>query len=315
MILLIGPGGDDCLRVVGNCLEKTKAAYVFVDQGQHGSLELHMSVTEGTFRGTLRLAGCQVPLETVTAVYSRLADPHDLPEFRDGDSTSAEFKRCAELHARLNNWLQSGDHLLINPDFAQISNSSKPYQLQLIGQSGFLIPRTLVTNDSDEVLAFLSTCPDGVIYKSSSGVRSITQRFAHKDLERLGSLRICPVQFQEYVVGLNVRVHVCDKETFATAICSSAPDYRYAIKEGYEQPQYSTFDLAPDIARRCCLLTSALGLRVSGIDLCLSGDLAYCFEVNPSPAFAFFQEQTGQPIANAIATILCRRDGHLATKR
>ena len=48
-----------------------------------------------------------------------------------------------------------------------------------------------------------------------------------------------------------------------------------------------------------------LGLHVAGIDLRRTDDGRWvCFEVNPSPGFTFYQEETGQPIAEAIARLL-----------
>jgi D-alanine-D-alanine ligase-like ATP-grasp enzyme len=34
----------------------------------------------------------------------------------------------------------------------------------------------------------------------------------------------------------------------------------------------------------------------------------YCFEVNPSPGFSYFENLTGQPIAKAIATYLTGKE-------
>jgi len=46
-------------------------------------------------------------------------------------------------------------------------------------------------------------------------------------------------------------------------------------------------------------------LAVAGIDLRRTPeDEWYCFEVNPSPAFSFYEEATHQPIAEAIAALL-----------
>jgi hypothetical protein len=46
-------------------------------------------------------------------------------------------------------------------------------------------------------------------------------------------------------------------------------------------------------------------LQVAGIDLRKTSDGNwFCFEVNPSPAFTFYEEATGQPIAKAIANLL-----------
>mgnify|MGYP006184765043 CR=1 FL=1 len=52
------------------------------------------------------------------------------------------------------------------------SNSSKPFQAQLIRQYGFAVPETLITNNPEHVLAFRDK-HKRIVYKSISGVRSI----------------------------------------------------------------------------------------------------------------------------------------------
>jgi D-alanine-D-alanine ligase-like ATP-grasp enzyme len=48
-----------------------------------------------------------------------------------------------------------------------------------------------------------------------------------------------------------------------------------------------------------------MSLPLAGIDLrrTASGEW-YCFEVNPSPGFSFYEDATGQPISEAVATLL-----------
>jgi len=56
-------------------------------------------------------------------------------------------------------------------------------------------------------------------------------------------------------------------------------------------------------------LSAALGLDFAGIDLKLTDEgEVYCFEVNPCPAFSYYEHSTGQPIAHAIACYLADRD-------
>ncbi|MGH8914072.1 MAG: ATP-grasp domain-containing protein, partial [Acidimicrobiia bacterium] len=59
------------------------------------------------------------------------------------------------------------------------------------------------------------------------------------------------------------------------------------------------------VERRAVALAADLGLPVAGIDLMIDedGDV-YCLEVNPSPAFSYYEQNTGQPIAMAIARYL-----------
>jgi D-alanine-D-alanine ligase-like ATP-grasp enzyme len=50
-----------------------------------------------------------------------------------------------------------------------------------------------------------------------------------------------------------------------------------------------------------------MGLPVAGIDLRHAPDERWvCFEVNPSPAFTFYEHATGQSIGAAIARLLMR---------
>jgi glutathione synthase/RimK-type ligase-like ATP-grasp enzyme len=52
-------------------------------------------------------------------------------------------------------------------------------------------------------------------------------------------------------------------------------------------------------------LAQRLELPLAGIDLRRTPDGRHvCFEVNPSPAFSFYEQRTGLPIAAAIARYL-----------
>ena len=64
----------------------------------------------------------------------------------------------------------------------------------------------------------------------------------------------------------------------------------------------SAVELPDATAERCVALAAGLGLEFVGIDLKITPDGdAYCFEVNPCPAFSYYEANTGQPIARAVA--------------
>jgi glutathione synthase/RimK-type ligase-like ATP-grasp enzyme len=62
-------------------------------------------------------------------------------------------------------------------------------------------------------------------------------------------------------------------------------------------------------------LAAAMNLHVAGIDLrCGQFDSEwYCFEVNPSPGFIYYEDATGLPIGSAIARLLIRGVDHRGT--
>jgi glutathione synthase/RimK-type ligase-like ATP-grasp enzyme len=185
-----------------------------------------------------------------------------------------------------------------------MSNNSKPYQAQLIQKSGLRVPDTLITNDPDLVMEFRGQHRQ-IIYKSISGVRSIVRKFQEEDLRRLDKIRWCPVQFQEYIEGFNVRVHVVGNEVFSTLVRSDATDYRYAEAELGMAAELEAYELAADSAQRCINLAASLDLPFAGIDLKVTPDgEVFCFEVNPCPGFSYYESHTGQPIAMAVARYL-----------
>jgi glutathione synthase/RimK-type ligase-like ATP-grasp enzyme len=236
-------------------------------------------------------------------------DDRFLPEIEELEPVDPLRRRARAFHDALLRWLEVAPGRVVNRSDPQGSNGSKPYQAQLISRYGLLIPPTLVTSDPEAVIAFRAL-HGAVIYKSISGVRSIVRRMEDDDLERLDRIRWCPVQFQALIPGVDMRVHVIGESAIATEIVSSQIDYRYARRDG------GTVELRPttlpsEISRRCVDLTAALGLALSGIDLKLTPEGKwYCFEVNPSPAFSYFESNSGQPIAATLARFLADADQH-----
>jgi glutathione synthase/RimK-type ligase-like ATP-grasp enzyme len=126
------------------------------------------------------------------------------------------------------------------------------------------------------------------------------------DLSRLDRVRSCPTQFQEYIPGVEVRVHTVGTRLFATEITTEAIDYRYAAQEGASRDMRGV-KLPADVSERCLKLADSLGMSLTGIDLRRNMDGEYvCFEVNPSPYFTFYQARTGQRIGDALIDHLQR---------
>ncbi|HFC29838.1 MAG TPA: ATP-grasp domain-containing protein [Oceanospirillales bacterium] len=185
------------------------------------------------------------------------------------------------------------------------SNGSKPYQAQLIQQAGIRIPETLITNNSQTAMKFINSY-EKVIYKSISGVRSIVKAVNKKDMARLEQISSCPIQFQKFIKGIDVRVHIAGKDIHATAINSTRTDYRYPDDKNDSTPEMSIYKLDERTHKKCILLAQNLGLSLSGIDLKITTEgQAYCLEINPCPGFSHYELKTRQPIAKSIAKFLC----------
>lgn len=300
MILLMGIPSETPLRLVREALEARGADYRQFNQRDAGECRAELTVSDAGVAGRLAMPGETVDLADVGAAYLRLMDDLQLPEVEAAPESVPLRARVRALHDTLYRWIEVAPGRIVNRSAPQGSNGSKPYQAQLILPFGFLTPETLISNDPAEVRAFHAS-HGPLIYKSISGIRSIVAELDIDDAERLERIRWCPVQFQQRVAGVDIRVHVIGHDVHATEIATDGVDYRYAPRDG-GSTELRAITLPDEIAQRCIALTEGLGLALSGIDLRrTSAGEYYCFEVNPSPAFSYYQLNTGQPIADSIA--------------
>jgi glutathione synthase/RimK-type ligase-like ATP-grasp enzyme len=307
MILLCGIPSETPLNLVRQQLSKLSVPSILFNQRQFKDCHLDFEVSSAGVRGSLQLAGCTYRLQDIQGIYVRLMDDRSLPELENHPPDSPLRRQSRLLHDALLRWIEIAPARVVNRMRPMASNGSKPYQAQLIQQCGFLTPETLVTNQPELVIDFARK-HGRIIYKSVSGVRSIVQELHESDFPRLDHIRWCPTQFQQYIDGFNVRVHTIGEHLFATAIDTNSVDYRYATRQEGGSADLRAFDLTSDLADRCHSLARQLGLAFAGIDLKFSPDgSVYCFEVNPSPAYSYYESHTGQPIARAVASYLAGR--------
>ena len=307
MILLGGIPSESPLMRVAEALDQIGAGYRMFNQRHSANCAIRMEIDAKGVGGTLTLDGETLDLADITAVYLRLMDDRLLPELEGASEHSTSRRHARALHDTLYRWMEVTPARVVNRCDPQGSNGSKPYQAQLIAGYGLRVPETLISNDPESVLAFRAK-HGKVIYKSMSGVRSIVKTLEDDELRRLENIRWCPVQFQALVPGIDMRVHVIGHTVFATEIISDVIDYRYARMSGGSATLRAT-EISIGLADSCIALTAGLGLAFAGIDLRLAPDgTATCFEVNPSPAYSYYEANTGQQIAAALARYLSAAD-------
>jgi hypothetical protein len=230
MILVCGIPSEPPLALLVRELDAVGAPFAVFNQRRFATCAFELEVADGEAIGVFDVGGAPIALADVTAVYVRLMDDEHIPELHADPPESPRRRACRDLHARLLEWLEVTPALVVTRAGPNGTNGSKTYQAAAAAAHGFAVPETLVTNDPDEVLDFRDRV-GRVVYKSISGIRSIVSELRDEDLLRLDSIRWCPVQFQQAVDGVDVRVHVVGERVFATAVGSRAVDYRYGDAE------------------------------------------------------------------------------------
>lgn len=298
MIVIMGDIEEPMIEDTLEILQERGADHCHL-AADHFPHEISLSLgLPGSNNGIHWKNGAQVKWTDVTAIYHRLNFENFHAE--DPYSEAEEAYATAEFLSLLNPILNTLPIRVINRPLASSTNASKPFQTNLIQRAGFLIPETLVTNDAESAREFYEDHHGEVIYKSISYVRSIVKKMKTEDLERLDTLRTCPIQLQQMVPGVDHRVHVIGDRVFAHRIQAEENDYRYDKKA-----EIVAFELDEETEERCIDLARILDMEIAGVDLRITPDgEAYCFEVNPSPAFSWYEVRTGQPITEALCDLL-----------
>ena len=192
---------------------------------------------------------------------------------------------------------------VINRPSSMLSNISKPFQSMIISRAGFNIPNTLISNNRRQLREFASRAT-GCIFKSVSSERSIVAKVDDAFLDRIRDGNPIPIQLQELISGIDLRIHVIGRNVFTTAIYHNSVDYRDQSKG---RPIVRAVDSIPEVLSELCIaITARLGLEFSGIDMRIREDgQIYCFEVNPCPGYSYFEVAAIQPISHAVANLLC----------
>ncbi|HEY1350367.1 MAG TPA: hypothetical protein VGF67_12160 [Ktedonobacteraceae bacterium] len=186
--------------------------------------------------------------------------------------------------------------------------SWKVEQLRRATHYGFEVPRSLLTNNPDQVRAFYEVYNNQMIFKVLTDSFLAAPKVAEKhldqplpqaretkttliteaELEMIESVRLVPCLFQEYVPKqTELRVTVIGDELFPVEIYSQARqgtrvDWRNWSDGGLDIP-YRKTTLPADVAERCMKFVQSYQLHFSAIDFIRTPDERYVFiENNPT---------------------------------
>jgi hypothetical protein len=298
MILVLGSSADRVYPTLISTLEASGHPFIVVDEDQPGLYKVACEESNGQL--LFRITGGECTGDnTVGSIFVR----HAVGRTLDPQHLAA----LGILQSSLNYLLLFASCPIINPPTNAYSNYSKSYQVGLLAEHGFKTPTSLVTNIPEEAHRFCEECGNQVIFKGVSNVTTLAQVLKPEHFERFQFLPNSPTLFQEFVAGVDYRVHVVGDEVFVTRLISRNEDYRRSLLVTNEDVQVEPAELPLTVREKCIAITKHLGLTVSGIDFkeTPDGDLVV-LELNPYPQFTFYESRSGQPISKAVVDYMIR---------
>ena len=186
--------------------------------------------------------------------------------------------------------------------------ADKIFQLAVAARAGFRIPRTLVSQSREEVLAFAREVGRIIVKPvvGAPGPLMFTQYLDDTSTIADASFTTSPAIYQEYIEGeRHVRLNCFGSDLQAALIETSALDWRPDLNV-----PISPWGVPADLRARVAEVLDRLDLRMGIIDLKLTpeGEPVW-LEVNPQGQFLFLEPLLGMPLAERFAEFLIARAG------
>ncbi|WP_345992616.1 MvdC/MvdD family ATP grasp protein [Chryseobacterium sp. Chry.R1] len=272
-----------------------------------------ISITDHSFELTDEF-GNTFRSSDIKAVWHRKGWRISIPEELDDDYVKIFINEYGNLRYNLYTALE--DVPWINPFEAEKkTDGNKLYQLKIAKKNKLTIPKTLFSNDEEEITAFFHTYCNGkavaklhgVIAKSMGGENMLSTTIIREDnLESLADIAYCPMIFQPYIEKeYELRIMYVDGEFFTGKINNSEhADWR--VNQG--NYTWSAYELPEYIKSSLTLMMKEMGLYMGAIDMIKGRDENYYFlEVNPQGEWGMLQKELNFPIAERIADNLIKR--------
>lgn len=272
----------------------------------------HLTVTAdlagSVWAGEINTHRRNLDLEAITGMYYRRPTA-----FAIDPEQSAEERRWSGVQARLGfgGLLAATERWLNHPHRIGYAEY-KPVQLGVAQDAGLRVPRTCVTNDPAAARRFVTDVgraickPFGAngIVDDGGSKQVFATIVAPTDCD--DSVRYTMHLFQEWVPkNHEVRLTVVDNRFFAARIDARSDAAHVDWRCDYANLDYRETAVPPPVREAVSELLRRFGLRFGALDFVVDEQDQWWFlECNPNGQWGWIEDETGLPIADALATAL-----------
>ena len=315
MSILILTRSDDnaCVAMVGEHLRRMGQEVLRFDTDAYPTDIKISSDPLGNTR--FRSEGKSFPLDEVSAIWYR--------RFYAGGRLPIELGETREVcvhesRRTLYGTIAASPAFQLDPLICVRKADHKELQLKRAHHFGLEIPRTLFSNDGEEVREFFASENEQMVakmqssfalYREGEELVVFTTKITRDQLHELDRLCYCPMIFQEFLPKkLDIRATVVGKRVYAAAIDSqktSVTEVDWRRDGAGTLNDWFPYTLPPDVESALVDLVDDFGLNYAAADFVLTTDDRLVFlEINAGGEWLWLCSHHGLPIDLAIAEVL-----------
>lgn len=305
MILILGSDKDTHASHIACKLQEKKEDYIFLDTYEYPDNVLLNWYADSENVGCIKINGRKINFSDIKSVYWRNFNGIKYENINSDEEDSAFVSSMVyrERKSALYSLFSSLNTNWVNSMNAFELHQKKAYAAYILSQNGIRVPNTLITNDKDYVYDFFEKNNKNIICKPVLG-GAYTEKITEKTLtnERLELLKKSPVQFQEFIDGVDIRVYAYKDNIYAVRIEAQTVDFREDAGA-----KLIPVELDESVKKDCMKVMKLLDLKYSGIDIRLNNKGEYVFiEANPAPMFMYAEQMTGYPLTEELLNLLLK---------
>lgn len=308
-VLVLAQAGDSTADDVCLALDERGADIVRFDTADFPqSVTLFATPDLLDSPGVLHVGERVLDLDSVASVYRRHPAAFTLP----GGLSEAERRfAMQETVAGLSGTLVAQSWRWIDAPGAVADASYKPRQLRVATLVGFRVPRTVITNSGPRAREFARNIDRPIIYKTlargmfteDNELKIVYTTPVNIDDLDDNAIASCCHLFQEWIPKVHdVRVVVVGDTLFPVAIQSTSQPGHVDWRSRYADLTYQECKVPEQVRSAINAYMSAMHLTYGAFDFSVDSNGRWWFlECNPSGQWGWLAEETGMPIADAIA--------------
>jgi len=312
VVLVVTTPGDATAEAVEAQLYAMATPTARIDLGDFpNQLRIAVRHSDTGWRVRLWTEDVCIDVDRIRSVYYRRPTRFRMPAgLSDGDTAFA----MAEARLGFGGALATLHALWVNHPAKVAVAEYKPVQLMVAAESGMVVPRTIITNDHDELRAFADALDGPVICKAFSSLvlnegptaQTVYTTFIDPQTIDPQQLAATAHLVQEWVPkAFEVRVTMVGRTPYAAAIHAGSDAGHVDWRSDYGSLTYESIDTPPDVAKSMCRYLDVFELNYGAFDFVVEPDGAWRFlECNPNGQWLWLEHETGLPIARALATLL-----------